>query len=156
MNLSVDNDRLALSGVHAERGSPTQVDEWRTEQATAGATIRAIAINKNLNTPAFLSTGVMRSLGLIPAIGGRVALDTRIRHSDTLEVEDGRTDINPRFLFWWPLYLARISISDDMSIMQKGGRGAVVVRSSSRCSEVRNRMVHIYSCLIQTPGQRRG
>ena len=47
-NLSVDNDGLVLDGVHAEYGSLWQVDNWRAEQATEDATVRAVMNRVNL------------------------------------------------------------------------------------------------------------
>lgn len=47
-NLSVDNDGLVLDGVHAEYGSLRQVDNWRAEQATEDATVRAVINRVNL------------------------------------------------------------------------------------------------------------
>ena len=41
-NLSVGNDGVVLDGVHTEHSSSRQVNNWRAEQTTEDATIRAV------------------------------------------------------------------------------------------------------------------
>jgi len=41
-NLSVDNDGLVLDSMHTEYGSLRPVENWRAEQATENATVRAV------------------------------------------------------------------------------------------------------------------